>query len=500
MSFKRNLVANYLGQGWSGIVGLVFVPIYIRYLGMEAYGLIGFFAMLQAAFALLDMGMAPTLNREMARFTAGAHSPQSIRDLLRSLELICLGVALFAACIVWECADVLAVHWLQAEKLPIVTMSQALSLMGVMASLRLVEGLYRGALLGLQKQVMFNGLNAILATVRAVGALGVLAWITPSIEAYFLWQAFISLVTVAVLALMTHCSLPVAVQSPRFSRVALADIGAFAGGMLGIALLSLLLTQVDKLLLSRLLTLEAFGHYALAATAASVLHLLIVPITQGIYPQLVEWHAGSDAGELATLYHQGAQLVTVATVPLALLIACFAEGVLLFWSGDVVLARDVAPILSLLVLGTLLNGLMHMPYHLQLAHGWTTLTLRTNLVAVALVVPVLMWIAPRQGAVGAAWVWLALNAGYVLIAVHFMHQRLLPGEKWRWYGADILLPGTGISAVMLLAYFLRPGMAAGRFAWLVFLVVTGTAATLAGALLASQMRARIFAFATRAHS
>ena len=67
-------------------MSLAFIPLYIKYLGIEAYGLIGLFAVLQAWLVLLDMGMSPTLSREMARFTGGHHSPQSIRDLLRTLE------------------------------------------------------------------------------------------------------------------------------------------------------------------------------------------------------------------------------------------------------------------------------------------------------------------------------------------------------------------------------------------------------------------------------
>ena len=48
MSLKINVVANYLGQGWQGLMSLAFVPLYIKYLGIESYGLIGIFALLQA--------------------------------------------------------------------------------------------------------------------------------------------------------------------------------------------------------------------------------------------------------------------------------------------------------------------------------------------------------------------------------------------------------------------------------------------------------------------
>ena len=97
MTLKRNLIANYLGQGWSAAMGLAFIPLYIRYLGMESYGLIGIFAVMQAWLAMLDMGLTPTLNREMARFTAGVHGAQHILNLLRSLECVCFGAAALIA-------------------------------------------------------------------------------------------------------------------------------------------------------------------------------------------------------------------------------------------------------------------------------------------------------------------------------------------------------------------------------------------------------------------
>ena len=108
---KRNLIANYLGQGWAALMGLAFIPLYIKYLGIESYGLIGLFAVLQAWLSLLDMGMTPTLGREMARFTGGSHSAQSIRDLLRSIEVVALGVAIFIAAGIWAASGWLASDW-----------------------------------------------------------------------------------------------------------------------------------------------------------------------------------------------------------------------------------------------------------------------------------------------------------------------------------------------------------------------------------------------------
>ena len=44
VSTRLGLLANYLGQFWAVAVSLALVPVYIHYLGIEAYGLIGVFA------------------------------------------------------------------------------------------------------------------------------------------------------------------------------------------------------------------------------------------------------------------------------------------------------------------------------------------------------------------------------------------------------------------------------------------------------------------------
>ena len=437
---KKNLIANYIGNAWSALMSLLFVPGYIQYIGIEAYGLIGLFAMLQAWLSLLDMGMTPSLGREMARFTGGGHTAQSIRDLLRSVEWIAVGIGLIIALGVVGSAHWLATSWLKAEGLPISQVARAFTIMGLVTALRFVEGVYRSSIVGLQRQVLFNTINGIMATVRGVGALGVLAWVSPTIEAFFIWQALVSVAMLGVLASATYSSLPRSGQGGRFSRTALKGVWRFAGGMLGITFLALLLTQVDKILLSKLLSLKDFGYYTLAATVAGSLHLLIGPITQAWYPRLCALYAAGDEKELAKTYHQGAQLVSAMAGSAAMILIFFSEPLLYLWTQDEALANRVAPILSLLAFGNLLNGLMWIPYQTQLAHGWTRLSIYINMVAVLLIVPAILWITPRYGAEGAAWAWIALNAGYILIGVQFMYRRIMTTEKWYWYRNDLLAP------------------------------------------------------------
>jgi len=440
MALKRNLIANYFGQGWVILMGMAFVPLYIKYLGIETYGLIGLFAVLQAWLNLLDMGMTPTLNREMARFTASTHTAQSIRDLLRSVEIITLGIASLIAAGVWAASGWLATDWLRAEKLSTEVVVQAFTIMGVVTALRFVETIYRSSIVGLQQQMLLSIINATMATLRGLGAVAILAWVSPTIEAFFLLQGLVSILTLATLGATTYRNIPKGERSGRFSIIALRNIWRFAGGMMGITFLALLLTQVDKILLSKLLLLSEYGCYTLATVVAGALSQLIKPITQALYPRLCELHARNDQAGLADTFHKGAQLVSVIAGSAAIVVIVFSETLLHLWTQDPELARRTATLVRPLMLGYLLNGLMWVPYQTQLAHGWTGLAVRINIVSVLIIVPAILWVTPRFGAEGAAWIWVNLNAGYVLIGVHFMYRKILTTEKWRWYIEDILAP------------------------------------------------------------
>ena len=66
---KQNIIANFGGKAWQALMSLAFVPLYIKFMGIESYGLVGIFASLLALFGLLDMGLSTTLNRELAGFS-----------------------------------------------------------------------------------------------------------------------------------------------------------------------------------------------------------------------------------------------------------------------------------------------------------------------------------------------------------------------------------------------------------------------------------------------
>ncbi len=439
-SVSRNILANLFSKGWSALIGLTFVPVYITFLGIEAYGLIGLFATLQVIFSLLDLGITTTLNRTLARYSALSDKTQEMRDFLRTFEVIYWGLALLIGLTVFLIAPFIAQDWLNTSSLAPELVIQSIRLMGLVLAFQFPLGFYAGGLLGLQHQVLNSFLQATDATLRFGGVVIALWLIQPTLLVFFGWQAAMSMLSTLLTATLLWRVMPHATRAARFDPTLLRAVWRFAAGMFAISATAILLTQMDKIVLSKLLPLDQFGYYSLAGVLANGIALLTTPVFNALFPRFSQLVVVGDQAQLRETYHRSCQIMAVIIIPVTVILAWFAPEILLLWTRNPTTVAQAHLLVSLLVVGTALNGLMNLPYALQLAHGWTGLTFWFNIVALLLFMPLMFVLTSLYGSVGAAMLWCSVNLAYVLIQIQIMHQRLLPGEQWRWYLQDVAQP------------------------------------------------------------
>ena len=478
------------------LMGLVFVPLYIKFLGMEAYGLIGFFATLQGVFSVLDLGLGATLNRELARASAHPEQTERTRDLVRTLEFVYWGIAVIIGATVIGTGPLIAHKWLNPIGLSASTIEHVVVLIGLVIAFQWPMVFYSSGLMGLQRQMSNNVITSGIATVRGVGAVLVLWLVSPTIGAYFQWQLIMSVLGVAWFAIMLWMSLPQDRGKARFRMALLRSVWSFAAGMTGITVVTMALMQADKVLLSTLLPLEVFGYYTLAASVAGVSAFTAGPMFGALFPRFSQLVSQGDNKQLTTLYHRACQLISITVLPTMLVVALFSSELLLLWTRNPIIAERAHWLVSLLAIGTALNGLMTIPYALQLAYGWTRLAFTANVIGVALLVPLIFVLATQYGAVGAAVVWVLLNTGYILFGIPVMHRRLLKGEMGQWYKLDIGLPLAAALPVVLLARRFYPdGLT--TVITVLYLVATGLSALLAAVVAAPQVRSITISYLAR---
>jgi O-antigen/teichoic acid export membrane protein len=446
-SVSRNIFASFAGQGFVAALALVLAPVYVHMLGIEAYGVIGLYAMAQVLLALLDMGLSAALSRELARLSVSASNAQTMRDLTRTLELVYWAAAVAIAAAGTWIASKWLLGWIRLDRLDAKDARAAISLMAVAFAARWPATLYVGALAGLQHQVLMNVLRILTEAVRGIGAAAALWFIAPTLRVFFWWQILAGALMSLVFGIALWSTLPRG-RRPSFDGSHLRRLWRYFAGLTGVGITAAVLTQADKLVLSKVLSLRALGYYTLSWAVANALTQFSSPIVTAYMPRFAQAIANRDRDGLRRIYHEAATRMSLLVVPLGLVIALFSETALTLWTHDREVASHASLILAMLTVGSMFNALASMPYILQITHGWTSLTFVSNLAAIAVILPMTYVLALRWGGEGAAVGWLVLNVFYVTIVARLMHRRILRSEFSSWFWRDVMLP-VSISAAVI---------------------------------------------------
>lgn len=495
MSLKRNIVANYIGQFYTTAIAIVMTPVYVKYMGAEAYGLVGFYAMLQSLFTLLDMGLTPLMARETARFNGGAIDGLSLRQLLRALEGVFIGVGALGAATMIAGAQRIATGWLNVQHLSAQEVQHSIMLMAGIIVLRWVCGLYRGVITGFEQLVWLNSFNVAIATSRFVLVVPLFIYIGSAPTYFFAFQFVIALIEITVLVAKTYRLMP-KIEAGTAITWQWQPIRAGLNFSLAIAFTSsvwVLVTQTDKFLLSKLLTLSDYGYFTLAVLAASGVMLIGGPISGALLPRLTKLNAAGDEEGLIRLYRNATQLVALIVVPTALVMATFADQVLWVWTGDKSIAQNAAPVLALYALGNGFLALGAFPYYLQYAKGDLKLHLIGNLLFVLLLIPGMVLATTRYGVTGAGYTWLAANITYFVLWTPLVHRRFLKSLHSKWLIYDIGY--IAIPAIVVITVFASTSLSAiveGRWIWAGNLIALGLLAFGVATLGSSFVRGRLF--------
>ncbi len=438
MSLKSNILANYASQLYVTVIGIVLVPIYVSYMGAEAYGLVGFFAMLQAWFAMLDLGLSPTIARETARYRGGAMSALAYRQLFRSLSLIFFCVAVMGGGLLWSLSEIVSTRWLKVEHLAQTEVVLAVQIMAISVALRWMGGLYRGVITGSERLVWMSGFNAVMATLRFVAVLVSMKVFGFTPFVFFVHQLVVALIEMLGLFLVSRWLLPRHVGQIGWSFRPVQPLLKFGLTIAFTSTVWIMVTQTDKLVLSGILPLAEYGYFTLAVLVAGGILVISGPISSAIMPRMARLNAEGKYEELVRVYRNSTQLVSVVAGSASLTISFFSQQLLFAWTGNYELSLNAAPILTLYAVGNGFLAVSAFPYYLQYAKGDLRYHLLGNVVLVGLMIPAIIYAASTFGAVGAGFVWVVLNFVYLLIWVAYVHRKLLPGLHVSWVTVDIL--------------------------------------------------------------
>lgn len=439
----RNIIANYLGKLWGFISIFIFVRFYIDLLGIESYAIINFSTVILGLLVFADAGLTATLTRELSRDI----DKQTKVNLVFTFERIYIGIFVILVTVVILSAEIIANNFLTSESYSPSEVTYYLRIIGIGVALQLFSTLYEGGLNGLQHQVLTNKIRVIWSIFRS-GIVLIPLWFIPKLEVYFWWQVACNIVLLVVLQNRLYSRLPS--SNKHFSFEILKSTSSYALAMMGIAFISAINIQIDKLVTSKYLTLELFGHYSIASTLAQLPIMIVSPIIVAVFPVFSMFVSQQDTSSATDSFHKYSFLITIIAAPVAICIALYSVPLVTLWTGKPEIAQTTEYVVKLLLFGGLFLCMQLTPFYLALANGFTKINLYSGVVGLIIVIPLMIYSINHYGMIGATLPWVLVNVSTFFIVGIYIVNRFLVNQVKNWLIWDILYPLLIVIAVCVI--------------------------------------------------
>lgn len=454
---KSNIIFNFLGSAWLGILTLAVTPVQVHFLGVEAFGFVGLITILQVLLGSLDLGIAATVTKVVSSDHSEGRSQSA--DALNTASTVYWVIAAFIAMLLWFNSGRVATSWLHNTRLDAGTVTVGIQIIAIYLGMRWPVAFYSGVISGLQRMDALNIIKASVNTLRLVGGVAVLFFL-PNLLAFLVWFAISSAVEILVYAAVTYRLLPALRLWPYFSLASFRDIWRYSVAMNLIALTALVLSQADRLAVTKFLSLEYLGYYSIAYNASIAISLVQSAINNASFPAFSHSFSSGEHADLLSRYNKASQLMGLVVALPCFALVFFGHEVLAVWINAKV-ADAAAFTMAWLALGFFFNAIVSNAYMAAVACGQPGLPLKVNLVALVLYLPVLYWLVHVFGISGAAAAYAGLNAYYVFTLVPLVQARVLKQGFGFWLGANLfpfLLAGIGaFGGAKILSMAFSPG-------------------------------------------
>jgi O-antigen/teichoic acid export membrane protein len=436
---KKNILSNLAGGGWNTLLVILVTPVQVAALGIEAFGLLSLIAVLQIVAGAFDFGLATTVTREIAREDGDRNRGGGAAAFVNAAAAIYWFFAFVIAAALWFSAETIPAHWLKTGALPRSTIADSFCLIAVFLLLRWPIALYAGVLSGVQRMGLLNTLKSAAMTLRLAGG-AFLLLIKPDLLSLLGW--YVATAALELAAFVTYASRSYSGLRwlPRFDLAAIRRASNFSTAMYAIALLAMLLTQIDRLFIGGFLGLAELGYYSVAYTAALGMSLLQTSINNAALPAFANAHGAGEEETLTDRYERLSELMGFVMTPVACTLIFFGRDLFRVWVGAEVADAACVP-LALLATGFLFNAMFSNCYIYGVAAGQPALFLRANVAGFLLYLPTLITGILIGGIAGAGAAWLVLNLFYIVCALPRAHVslKLAPAGSWLRRNAGVFV-------------------------------------------------------------
>lgn len=435
---RKHIFINFVGRFWSVISAIAFIPLYIRYLGIESYAIISFTLVLSGLMAVLDAGLSASMVRE---FSLATNTTPNKQRIFHTLESIYVLISLIASGLIFFSSQFIAEEWFLVDGISTNSITLCIQIISFEVGLRLISNFYLGGLLGLDLQVKSNVLQIVYSIVRN-GLVVIPIYFLRSLEVFFYWQLFSTVLYVFAgrWLLIKALERKTFFLMPKVEKEIIQKVWKFAGGMMLIALVAAVNTQLDKLTLSAKLPLEVLGFYTLSFSLANGLLLVSTPIATSLLPKMTNAYSALEMDKATALFILGQKIISILLFSGLAMLTIFSNEILWIWTRDLEIAQSASEYLPWLALGASFLGLQILPFNLAIANGFTKFNNILGITSLLITIPGYWLMTMQFNGIGAAWTFASVQVISGFIYIYLINKKYLHLQFLYLFGNLISTP------------------------------------------------------------
>ncbi len=343
---------------YTAVVAILLIPLLIKRIGVEAYGLLGFFTVLQACLSILDAGVGGVLTREAIISKQNIKRFEKFNILYRKIILIFIGIAISLILLGGLFSYKFSTSWLKTN-IKDSTLIICTTLMFCIFALRYLQGPFRSLLLSNESQITITTINLINTTLSQPFTLVLLYVFKGDVIFYFIMQLLSAALTCGLMILFSERVRKnilktidkQQVTDDDTSEISISKFFSFALQLSMLTILWVVVNQSDKLTLTRFLPLSEYAMYSIAISIMGILAIISDPLNQYLQPRLTKYFHEKNTLQYSRLYFHAFKFIIIITIPLSIFLFFFSEKILFIWSNNTHLATEVSKYLPWLFLG-----------------------------------------------------------------------------------------------------------------------------------------------------
>lgn len=314
-------------------IGLAIVPIIIKFIGIEGYGVWIMIQTLLAYSSVMDMGLSPAITKYTAEYD-GQGDHRKMIQIFNTLFVVYLFLFFILFLLAFVSKGLIVDTLVKPIHIPKETVSFVLIISVLVFCLTMVFSIYPSFLNGLQRMDVTNTVDSISSVIKF--ALSVLFL-------YFGWEikglvfagGISCIIVIALYVYVSKRIAPYLTFNPfLFDLKTLREIWGFSvyGAMSNVV--AMMHLQFDKLIVNYFLGVNSLALYDIAHRLVSFLWGLCGSFVVPIMPAISKIHASDGIEKSREVFQTVFRYTSLIVCPLFLFVSAFADTLIVAWLGN----------------------------------------------------------------------------------------------------------------------------------------------------------------------